>query len=451
MLTGFRNFISTAYNAVVGFFSNLGTWFRNVIAGTRAELKEDGVHWTFPPYAELAAQLSAAADSGPVEEVTKPGDKGRDIARQIRGYQLTKSPIMPKYERELNDNVKNVASSLGMAFEIGVVLNLITQHGLALSGNLDIAKLRDKYNMFVGRVRDFYQLAGKTTRTRELFIKLLETHIARMAAEIVDKSKQLMKCPKLIEVHYIGMDQVYGGKREDDNAHLVGNNAGADLIVICEGGEKKRFSTKFTSNPHSSIAKKSPAMIHRLFGGKGNRSDEYYVRIMAGMPADADPQVKADAVLFDLWESLKSGHASEGPVGIGNKIRLKGEWVANMFQSLVQGDYGTLPAWVNYAKDRRAVGQFSPAMQRDFAFGPRSGDIQAAEGAYGEASLEGWYDISHGVRLKAPAIKIKYVNPKTPKTRGTYLKFYVKDMTDPRRDRYAKYAVQVQMNNLTTK
>ncbi|MFX8918513.1 hypothetical protein ABTN06_19475, partial [Acinetobacter baumannii] len=78
----------------------------------------------------------------------------------------------------------------------------------------------------------------------------------------------------------------------------------------------------------------------------------------------------------------------------------------------------------NYALGQSTVGEFSPAMQRDFRT-DRNGRLASKEGSYGEASLEGFgrmMYIKPGSKPPKMAIKIKYVAPGTPVTRGSYIK-----------------------------
>jgi len=447
MLSGFRNFVSTAWNAVTGFFSKIGSWFGAILGGTKSEVKENEVHWTFPDYTELAKQLGATLEPEGMAEVTSPGDKGRMIAQQIKDYQLVQRKLSPNQAAELELNVSNVASWLGFAFETGVVLYLIQQKGLQLQGaNWTVNRLRDRHNVFVGRVRDNYKLSTRSTRARDKFIELLQHNIAKMAEEIHDKSLQMLKCQKLQFIEYIGFDQHMAAR----SPTTVGQNVGgADLIVSCaETGELSYWSTKYTSNPHSSIAKKSPADVHALFGGRGARSDAYYYRLTNTFP----PEVAADAVLYDLWDSLTHGFAVDGPYKHGSlTVRLKGEWAVSMFQELLRGDVGTNPAWLNYTRGNMAVGDYSPAFQRDFRMG-KDDKLHARTGAYAEATLEGAYKkvtTKPGAKRPKPAIKVKLVTPGQQGMRQTYLKFYV-NPAPPDEDRYSKYNVQIQMNNLTT-
>ncbi|MFZ8423140.1 hypothetical protein ACO1NG_14500, partial [Staphylococcus aureus] len=60
-----------------------------------------------------------------------------------------------------------------------------------------------------------------------------------------------------------------------------------------------------------------------------------------------------------------------------------------MFSNLFDGDTMTKPAYINYALGQSTVGEFSPAMQRDFRT-DRNGRLASKEGSYGEASLEGF-------------------------------------------------------------
>lgn len=438
MLNGFSNFVSSAFSAITGFFSNLTSWFQRIVGSTRIEARDGKVYCTFPDYTSLAHEVMGINQQ---QEATLPGDKGRQIARQIKQYQIVKKPLSQNQASELNDNVANVSQYLGMAFESGVVIYLVEQKGISLDPNglAPIQKVKDLYNKFIGRVRDNYVTSGRSTTTRENFIKLLQHNTAMMAENIHHKSMELMKCNSILSVRYIGVDNV----KSDENI------AGADMILICQDdGQMQYISTKYMSNPHSSVAKKSPADVHRLLGGKGNRSDEYYARLTQNDPT---PEAAAQHILLDLWNSLTTGYASAG----GDQIRVKldGKWVGEMFSSLFDGDTMTKPAFINYALGQSTVGEFSPAMQRDFRTN-RNGQLASKEGAYGEATLEGYRKflvLKPGVKPPRMAIKIKYIAPGTPSTRGSYIKIYVNPVEGNVGDRWAKYNVQIQANNLTTK
>lgn len=437
MLGQFKNFVSTAWNAVTGFFANLSSWFQRVLAGTKAEVKGQNVQWSFPDYAAMAQETASA----PANEVTVPGDKGRMIAHQMRQAGLVNRSMTSNQTEELESNVTRVASYLGYAFETGVVAYLAREKKLRVIGGWTLEKIEEKHHSYVNRVKEHYELSSRSTKARDKFIELLQHNVARMGEEVFRKSGEMMMCNELQTIEYVGMDQFAQAR---SNAS-TGNIGGADLVVSCgEGGEDSYWSTKYVSNAHSSIAQRSPADVHRMFGGRGARSDGYYDRINASYP----PDIRADAVLFDLWESLKSGWAVDAAARQSpNKIILKGEWAVGILQQLLRGDVGTSPAWMNYARGSSAVGDYSPAMKRDMDL--KNGELKARPGAYAEASLDGAYRISSfkpGMKKPKPAIKIKLVTPGQQGMRQTYLKFYVNEGSD----RYAKYNVQVQMNNLTT-
>jgi len=442
MMSGFKTFVSNAWDKVTGFFQKIGSWFRGILSGTKAQMEGGGVQWTFPNYEALAEQLLSAADSSPVAEATL---KGQKIAGQIRDYGLVSRNLSPNQASEIEGNVATVASALGLAFETGVVLYLIEQKGLQLTGNWTVQVLKDRHNVFVGRVRDRWGLSTRSTKARDKFIELLLHNVGMMAETIYDKSLGIMKCKELEAVEYIGLDQASSGRSPTIAAGT--NIGGADLIVTCkESGEMSYWSTKYVSNPHNSIAKKTPADVHRILGGKGNRSDAYYYRLTA----TADPEARADLVLYDLWNSLVTGHAAVKVVG-RTKAILDGEWVASMFQSLVRGDVGTNPAWMNYAAGRSAVGDYATAFRRDLRMG-KDTRLHARSGATAEAILEGGNKVvstAEGAKRPRPSIKIKLITPGQMGMRRTYLKIYVND-APPDGDRYSKYTVQVQMNNLTT-
>ncbi|MFX8755061.1 hypothetical protein ABTM47_20135, partial [Acinetobacter baumannii] len=68
--------------------------------------------------------------------------------------------------------------------------------------------------------------------------------------------------------------------------------------------------------------------------------------------------------------------------------------------------------------------------------------MASKEGSYGEASLEGFgrmMYIKPGSKPPKMAIKIKYVAPGTPVTRGSYIKIYVNPTEPGAGDRWAKY------------
>jgi hypothetical protein len=436
MLNGFSDFIKTAYNAVLGFFSGLAGWFQRIIVSTRVEAKDGKVYCIFPDYASLVQEVLGGQG---VHEATRPGDKGRQIASQIKQHQIVKKPLNPAQATELNDNVAKVAQYLGMAFESGIVIYLVEQKKIKLNGigTSPLVAIKDLYNKFIGRVRDNYVTAGRSTATRENFIKLLQHNTAKMAEEIHHKSLELMKCKSIMSIRYIGIDNKSGE-----------NIAGADMILTCEDdGQMQYISTKYMSNPHSSISQKSPSDVHRMLGGKGNRNDEYYVRLTQNDPT---PDAAAQHVLLDLWASLTGGHASTGD-GSPTRMKLDGKWVGEMFSHLFDGDTMTKPAYINYALGQSTVGEFSPAMQRDFRTN-RNGQLASKEGSYGEASLDGYakyMTLKPGTKQPKMAIKIKYISPDTPTTRSSYIKIYV-NPTDAG-TRWAKYNVQIQANNLTTK
>lgn len=445
MLTGFSNFVSSAVSAVTGFFTRLSGWFQRITSGVRVEARNGKVAVTFPDYNAMAQEVVGGQPQG-VQEVTLPGDKGRQIASQIKQYQIVKKKMSPTQAQELNDNVTKVAAALGMAFESGIVIYLVEEKGLELDshGLNPISNVKNFFGKSLTRVRDSYVTTGKSTTARESFIQLLQHNIAIMAEQIYEKAMSLMHCKKLKSVQYIGVNHMVSNVVKPDE-----NIAGADMILSCEdGGELQHFSTKYVSNPHSSMAKKSPADVHRLLGGKGARSDEFYAELTA---RDATPEVAAQHVLLDLWNSLTNGHAVIEKIG-QTKAKLDGEWVGKMFSHLFDGDTMTKPAFINYALGQSTVGEFSPAMQRDFRT-DRNGRLASKEGAYGEAVLEGFAKYSlatpEGKQPKL-AIKIKYVAPGTPSTRGSYIKIYVNAAPEGG-ERWAKYNVQIQANNLTTK
>ncbi len=446
MLTGFSNFISSAFTAVAGFFSGLAGWFQRIISGTRVEAKSGKVYCTFPDYESLAKEVVGAGQQQPsVQEASRSGEKGQQIANQIQQNQIVKKPLNQTQTTELSDNVAKVAQYLGMAFESGVVIYLVEKKGVRLSddGVSPIQKVKDLYDKFIGRVRENYVTAGRSVATRENFIKLLQHNTTMMAEEIHRKSQALMNCQGAMSIQYIGVDYAMSNVVKYD-----GNIAGADMILMCEDdGQLQYISTKYMSNPHSSVSKKSPADVHRLLGGKGVRSDEYYAKLTRNDPTS---DAAAQHVLLDLWESLTTGYASTGE-GTPTRMKLDGKWVGRMFSNLFDGDTMTKPAYINYALGQNTVGEFSPAMQRDFRT-DRNGHLASKEGAYGEASLEGYskyLNLKPGVRPPRMAIKIKYVAPGTPSMRGSYIKIYVNSMNAG--DRWAKYSVQIQANNLTTK
>src|SRR6185437_14478410 len=294
MLGGFKDFVSSAWNTVTSFFSSLASWFSSIIQGTKVETKENGVYWTFPDYVSLASHES-------IGETTDAGDKGRMISRNMQQAGLIRRPMTPTQTNEIENNINNVAAWLGFAFEIGVVIAL-TKKGLKLASNWTPERLQERYQFFLDRVQNNYKPTGRSTVARDKFIELLHHNTEMMANEIFVKSGKMLNCEKLEMVEYIGMEQ--GSSVNYKAAH--GNVGGADIVVSCgEGGELSYWSTKYMSNARSSISKKSPADVNRLFGGRGARSDEYYDRLTAKIP----PEGKADAVLYDLWNTLKTGWA----------------------------------------------------------------------------------------------------------------------------------------------
>lgn len=401
--SGFRSFVTGAASRLLSWVTGLVGRLASAVLGS-ARKTGRGVTFSLP------TQLGEAA-----------GDKGQRILANLPTDRWTKAQRQT-FATDVKASIGGIGRHLGLYFERELALHLAKVYKLKVgmrgsrSTSDALVRLTEQRDDFMQAVMDGFK--GDVFSFNK-FMAYARENVKTLAAQMIDRTKQLMGCQQVEWMEYTAAAGYFAGTP-------------ADITLGCDvgGGEvgEQGWSVKYTSNPSVTVARWKPTQVAQVFGGRG-RGDRHYEEIVQSTP---DPKKASSVILMDLWTAF-AGRRGSVPTQVSVDPNLFTQFV-NLF---VRGGKGALLAGMNYTTKTSSLGggAWSEMIAGQFDVGP-GGELSPKPGAKVTARLV------VGEEDRASAIKLTYQPPGVPWNRATYLEFSI-NLTN----HMGRY-VEITMNNL---